>query len=96
MSEKTEQKMVRDRVNKAATQGAQAAASKAKMASGWQKWAWVALATLLAGVAVFTQVQCTWMTPEQAQQVHAVHELYHYVSGKPCVLVVPVEDECQK
>lgn len=86
---------VKGKVHDAATTGAQKAAAAAKTATGWKKWAWVALAVALAGVAVFTQVQCTGMTPEQAQQIHAAHELYHRVSGRPCVLVLPVED-CKK
>lgn len=93
---KEEQKNeVKGKVYDAAATGAQMASAAAKKATGWKKWALVALATLLAGLAVFTQTQCTSMTAEQAQQIHAAHELYHRVSGQPCVLVLPVED-CKK
>lgn len=83
---------VKGKVHAAAATGAQKAAEAAKKATGWKKWLLIALAVLLAGLAVFTQTQCTSMTPEQAQQIHAAHELYHRVSGQPCVLVLPVED----
>ena len=80
-----EKKQVRAQVNAAATQGATKAAEAAKKATGWKKWLWAALAAILAGVALFTQTQCTSVTPEQLQQVHGV---YHVVTGEPCIFVV--------
>lgn len=84
-----EKNTVREQVNTAATQGAKQAASAAKKASGWKKWALIALATILAGVAVFTQTQCSRITPEQ---VHRAHDAWHVLTGKDCILVLPVED----
>lgn len=84
-----EKNEVREQVNAAATQGAQKAAEAAKKATGWKKWVLVALATILAGVAVFTQTQCSRITPEQVQQAH---EAYHALTGKDCILVLPVEE----
>ena len=92
-----EKNTVREQVNAAATQGAKQAAEAAKKATGWKKWALVALAVILAGLAVFTQTQCKYLppvhvTPEQVQQAH---EAYHVLTGKDCTLVLPVE-ECKK
>lgn len=89
-----EKNTVREQVNAAATQGAKQAAEAAKKATGWKKWALVALAVILAGLAVFTQTQCKYLprvhvTPEQVQQAH---EAYHVLTGKDCILVLPVED----
>lgn len=91
MTEK-EKTAIRGQLNAAAANGAKKAASAAKKASGWKKWALIALATILAGVAVFTQTQCSRITPEQVQQAH---DAYHVLSGKDCILVLPVE-ECKK
>lgn len=92
-----EKNTVRGQVNTAAAQGAKKAAEAANKATGWKKWALVALAVILAGVAVFTQTQCKYLppvhvTPEQMQQAH---EAYHVLTGKDCILVLPVE-ECKK
>lgn len=87
-----EKNEVRGQVNAVAAQGAQKAAEAAKKASGWKKWVLIALAVMLAGVAVFTQTQCSRITPEQVQQAH---EAYHVLTGKDCILVLPVE-ECEK
>ena len=89
-----EKNEVREQVNAAATQGAQKAAEAAKKATGWKKWVLIALAVILA---VFTQTQCKYLppvnvTPEQVQQAH---EAYHVLTGKDCILVLPVE-ECKK
>lgn len=89
-----EKNAVREQVAAAATQGAKQAAAAAKKATGWKKWALVALAVILAGLAAFTQTQCKHLppvnvTPEQVQQAH---EVYHVLTGKDCILVLPVED----
>ena len=83
----------KNQVHTAATAGAQQAAAAAKKATGWKKWALIILAILLAGLAVFTQTQCTRVTPEQLQQVQAAHEVYHVVTGEPCIFVV---EDCKK
>lgn len=50
---------VKKQVHEVASKGASKAATAAKRATGWKKWLLTALAVLLAGLAVFTQVQCT-------------------------------------
>ena len=80
-----EKNTVREQVNAAATQGAKQAAEAAKKATGWKKWALMALAVILAGLALFTQTQCSSVTPEQVQQAH---EAYHVLTGKDCVLTI--------
>ena len=82
----------KNQVHTAATAGAQQAAAAAKKATGWKKWALIILAILLAGLAVFTQTQCTQVhiTPEQLQ---AAHDVYHAVTGEPCIFVV---EDCKK
>lgn len=90
MTEK-EKIAIRGQLNAAAANGAKKAASAARTASGWKKWALVALAVILAGLAVFTQTQCKYLppvhvTPEQVQQAH---EAYHVLTGKDCILVLP-------
>lgn len=87
-----QKKQAREQVLTVAAQGAKQAANAAKKASGWKKWALIALATILAGVAVFTQTQCSRITPEQ---VHRAHDAWHVLTGKDCILVLPVE-ECKK
>ncbi len=87
-----EKNTVRAQVNAAATQGAKQAANAAKKVTGWKKWALIALAVILAGVAVFTQTQCSRITPDQVQQAH---DAYHVLTGKDCILVLEVED-CKK
>lgn len=89
MMTEEQKKQVRGQVNAAAAQGAQKAAEAAKKASGWKKWALIALATLLAGVAVFTQTQCSRVTPEQ---VHRAHGVYHALTGTDCVFELPVDN----
>lgn len=76
---------VKSFVNSAASKAAAAANENAKAASGWQKWLWAIGAIIAGAVAWFTQ-SCT---PANVEQVQAVHELYHAVSGKPCKLAKP-------
>lgn len=83
---------VRQQVNTAAQEGAKKAAAAAKVATGWKKWGLIALATLLAGIALFTQVGCEQLgrvtvtvTPEQVQQAHGA---YHVLTGQPCIFRV--------
>lgn len=71
---------IKELLNGAATKVATSANEKAKTASGWRKWLWAIVAIIAAAVAWFTQ-GCTPVTP---QQVHAVHVLYHAVTGEPC------------
>lgn len=90
-----EKKLVRGQVHAAAAQGAQKAAEAARTATGWKKWALVALAVILAGLAAFTQTQCKHLppvhvTPEQVQQVHGA---YHVLMDKDCILVLPVDSK---
>lgn len=97
MMTEEQKKQAREQVHTVAAQGAKQAANAAKKASGWKKWALVALAVILAGLAVFTQTQCKYLppvnvTPEQVQQAH---EAWHVLTGKDCILVLPVE-ECKK
>ena len=75
-------KEVKSFVNSAASKAAETANENAKTATGWRKWLWAIGAILAAAVAWFTQ-GCTSVTP---QQVHAVHVLYHAISGEPCTL----------
>lgn len=88
-----QKEQVRAQVNTVAAQGAKKAADAAKKATGWKKWVLFALAVILAAVAVFTQTQCTRVTPEQLQQVQAAHEVYHAVTGEECIFVV---EDCKK
>lgn len=83
-----EKNEVREQVNAAATQGAKQAAEAAKKATGWKKWVLIALATILAGVAVFTQTQCSRITPDQ---VHRAHDAWHALTGTDCAFVLPVD-----
>lgn len=90
MTEK-EKTAIRGQLNAAAANGAKKAAAAAQKATGWKKWALVALAVIMAGLAVFTQTQCKYLppvhvTPEQVQQAH---DAYHVLSGKDCILVLP-------
>lgn len=77
---------VKGKVHEAAASGASKAAEAAKAASGWKKWLLIALAVLLAGVAVFTQTQCTIT---QARQAAELHDIYHYVTDTECQLAQP-------
>lgn len=79
---------VRAQVNTAAQQGAQAAAEQAKKATGWQKWAWALLAGLLAGLALFTQAQCSNVTDTQLQRAH---DAYHVLTGSDCIFILPTD-----
>ena len=63
------------------------AAAAAKVATGWRKWVAVAVAVGAAVAALFVQ-SCT---PVQVRQAEAVHELYHVVTGEPCVFEVGKE-----
>ncbi len=92
-----QKKQAREQVHTVAAQGAKQAANAAKKASGWKKWALVALAVILAGLAVFTQTQCKHLPPVNVtpEQVHRAHDAYHVLTGKDCILVLPVED-CKK
>jgi hypothetical protein len=56
-------------------------AAKAKAASGWRKWLWGTLAVVLGAAAYFLS-GCGQVT---AEQVQAVHGVYHDLTGKPCV-----------
>ena len=90
-----EKKLVRGQVNAAAQEGAKRAAAAARTATGWKKWALVALAVILAGLAAVTQTQCkrlqpVHVTPEQVQQVHGA---YHVLTGEDCILVLPVDSK---
>lgn len=94
MTEK-QKETVRQQVNAAAQEGAKKAAEAAKKATGWKKWGLIAMATLLAGIALFTQVGCEQLcrvtvTPEQVQQAH---EAYHVLTGKDCILVLPADSK---
>lgn len=82
-----QKKQVRAQVNTVAAQGAKKAADAAKKATGWKKWVLFALAVILAGVAVFTQTQCT-MTPTQVRTVREVHTLWHALTEEPCIFEV--------
>lgn len=75
----------RNKVNTAAVTAARKTAEKAKTASGWKKWVLIAATALLALLAGLTQVGCENITPEQIQ---GAHNIYHAVSGKPCVFVI--------
>lgn len=79
---------VRAQVNTVAEQGAKKAAAAAKKATGWKKWLLVALATALAAVALFTQVQCTGLTPTQVRTVREVHTLFHVLTDEQCMFEV--------
>jgi hypothetical protein len=83
-----EKNTVRAQVNAAAAQGAQKAAEAAKTATGWKKWLLVALAAALAAVALFTQVQCTGLTPTQVRTVREVHTLFHALTDEQCMFEV--------
>lgn len=82
-----QKKQVRGQVNTVAAQGAKRAAEAAKTATGWKKWLLVALAVILAGLAVFTQTQCT-MTPTQVRTVREVHTLFHVLTDEQCIFEV--------
>lgn len=75
----------RNKVNAAAVGAARRAAEKAKTASGWKKWVLIAATALLALLAGLTQVGCKNITPAQIQ---GARNIYHAVSGKPCVFVI--------
>lgn len=75
----------RNKVNAAAVNAARKTAEKAKTASGWKKWVLIAATALLALLAGLTQVGCKNITPAQIQ---GAHNIYHAVSGKPCVFVI--------
>lgn len=75
----------RNRVNAAATAAARKTAEKAKTASGWKKWLWIALTAILALLAGLTQVGCGNITPAQVQGAHSI---YHAVTGKPCIIKI--------
>lgn len=74
----TEQK---NRLQGVADKAAQKVAAKAKAASGWKKWLYGVLAVLLGAAAYFLS-GCGQVT---AEQVQAVHGVYHDLTGKPCV-----------
>lgn len=76
---------VKSFVNSAASKAAAAANENAKASSGWKRWLWAIGAIIAGAIAWFTQ-GCANVTP---QQVHAVHVLYHAISGEPCPVVVP-------
>lgn len=75
----------RNKVNAAATTAARKTAEKAKTATGWKKWLWIALTAILALLAGLTQVGCKNITPAQIQEAHS---LYHAATGKPCILII--------
>lgn len=70
-------------VHNFATDVAEDAKEKAKAATGWQKWLYVALA-IIAGAAAWFTTSCTQLTPEQIQGVKAAVKAYHdTISVKP-------------
>lgn len=90
-----EKKQAREQVHTVVAQGAKQAAEAAKKATGWKKVALVALAVILAGLAVFTQTQCKYLPPVHVmpEQVRQAHEAYHVLTGKDCILVLPVDSK---
>lgn len=75
----------RNKVNAAATTAARKTAEKAKTATGWKKWLWIALTAILALLAGLTQVGCKNITPAQIQEAYS---LYHAATGKPCIIKI--------
>ena len=65
----------------AAASGAKKAAEAAKAATGWKKWLYGVLAVVLGAAAYFLSA-CGELT---AEQVQAVHGMYHAVTGEPCI-----------
>lgn len=63
-------------VHNFATDVAEGAKEKAKAASGWKKWLYVALA-IIAGAAAWFTTGCTQLTPAQVQGVKAAVKAYH-------------------
>lgn len=80
-------------MNKPTEEQLETAAKKAISYTARQNWAtWVKhlVAFLLGGaaaVASFFLNSCA-VTPERAAQVQGAHNLYHAVTGKPCVFVI--------
>lgn len=75
----------------AVAEQARKAATAAKEATGWRKVLLLLAALVMGAVAFFLQ----GCTAAQVKQAEAVHELYHELTGKECILVLPVE-ECKK
>ena len=74
--------------HKAAENIADTATAKAKTATGWKKWGWLALAAAAGAVAWFTLPGCKPLSPEQRARIESVHGLYHDLTGKDCIFVI--------
>lgn len=77
-----DKKQIKETVHGFADNAAAAANEKAKTATGWKRWLW-AIGAIIAGAVAWFTTGCTSVTPAQ---VHAVHALYHAVSGEPCTV----------
>lgn len=61
--------------------------AEAKSSTGIMRWIWGILALLGMGVCVWLN-SCNSMPAVTPEQLQAVHEAYHVLSGEPCVFVV--------
>ncbi len=64
----------------------------AKSSTGIMRWVYGILFILTMGALAVFFSACENITPEQ---MHRAHDAWHVLTGKDCILVLPVED-CKK
>lgn len=89
----------KDKLKDVAKEGAQDMAEwlkeEARASTGLMRWVWGILFILATGICALLASSCEHVPRVQltAEQVQQVHGAYHVLTGKDCILVLPVDSK---